>query len=208
MRGYMRYVIREEAQVERIVRVILWCTLLVSVIGILDFIFHRNLYLDIMPKAVVDSLMLGNPSFVSLVTGSPFRNGMYRASSMFNVSLSFAEFAAMIAPLTIVFAVHGPTTKDRVFGVVLVLASLAAIFASGSRGGYVSVIVACIALAALYLIRTFRFEAGSLKPVIVGAAAAAGFVILFGLILFWPRMHNIVLGGGMEQSSDDARRIQ
>ena len=80
------------------------------------------------------------------------------------------------------------------------------IFVSGSRGGYLSVIVASVAMTALYLIRTYRFEPGSLKPGIVGAAAIAGVAVLFALILFWRKLHNIVLGGGMEQYSDEAAK--
>ena len=204
----MLYVLREKDDVELVVRIILWCALFISVVGILDFVFHRNLYVDVMPKVLIDSLMSNNPAFAAMVTAPQFRNGMYRANSVFGVSLSFAEFEALMILLAAVFAVHGRTTKDRALGVVIVLASLAGIFASGSRGGYVSVIVGCVSLTALYLIRTNRFEPVSLRPAIVGAIATGGFVVLFGLILFWPKMHSIVLGGGMESYSDEGRRIQ
>jgi hypothetical protein len=188
------YVMRKEEDVEVIIRILFWCALFVSIIGVLDFVFQRNLYLDLLPNSLVNSLMQYNPSFAAMVNEPQFRNGAYRADSVFDVSLNFAEFEAVIAALAAVFALHGRTTKDRVLGAVLVFVSFVGIFASGSRGGWVSVIVAFAALAALYSIRTYRIEPGSLKPGFIGLTAAVGFVVLWGLILSWGRMHNMVLG--------------
>ena len=201
------YVVREERQVEMLTRVILWCSLAIALMGIFEFIVQKNLYVSMLPSFLVDDLMANNPSFGRIVTKTFYRNGMYRSSSLYFVSLSFAEFEAMIAPLAMVFAVYGRTLRDRALGAVFVIAAVAGIFVSGSRGGYVSVIVAFVATVVLYLVRTYRFEFRSLKPALVGAMAAGGFAILFGLILFW-RLHVIVLGGGMEQYSNEARETQ
>ena len=188
------YVVRNEDDIDLLIRIIFSCALFVSIIGVLDFAFRRNLYLDIMPRPLFDNLFAVNPTFRDVVLGQGLRNGMYRAYSLFNVSLSFAEFEAVIFALAAVFAIYGRTKRDQVFGAVVVLASLGGIYASGSRGGYVSTIVASVALAVVYLIRAYRFEQGSLKPAIVGAIAMEGFIALFGLVLFWRRLHNMVIG--------------
>ena len=65
-----------------------------------------------MPNFIKDGLVT-NPSLANLLTAAVFRNGMYRASSVFIVSLSFAEFEAMIAPFAIVLAVHGRTAQGQ-----------------------------------------------------------------------------------------------
>ena len=77
-----------------------------AVLGIIEFRLQRRFYFDVMPRWYLESLMEANPAVAAMVTGSPFRNGQYRASSIFTVPLSFGEFAMMIAPLGWYFLVH------------------------------------------------------------------------------------------------------
>jgi hypothetical protein len=202
------YVIRSHEDVEKFIRIFIWATLVISLIGILDFILQRNLYLDAMPKFLLDGLLENNPFMQALVYGNKFRNGMYRAPSMFENSLSFAEFEAMMATFAAIFAIHGPKRSDKALGWVTLVACLLGVFASGSRGGYLAVFVGSVALVGMALIRTYRFEPTSLKPATVGMTAATGFFVVVMAVVFVPKFHNIVIGGGVEQQSDEGRRIQ
>jgi O-antigen ligase len=85
---------------------------------------------------------------------------------------------------------------------------LLGIFCSGSRGGYISAIVATAAFAMLWVVRVARFDRRSLAPAIISTAALIAFAILIGLIVFWPRLHNVVLGGGREAYSNQGRQEQ
>ena len=143
-----------------------------------------------------------------MLASNPFRNGMYRASSVFTVSLSFAEFEAMMIPFGFFFLFFGQTTRERTSGAVLTLLFLAGIFVSGSRGGYLSFFVATVAFIALWIVRTWRFEPHRLGPAIAVVAGIIGVATVIGLVLFWKRAHNIVIGGGMEAYSDEGRKQQ
>ena len=111
----------------------------------------------------------------------------------------------MIAPVGLFFFAHGRSVQSRVFGAAILISCLVAIACSGSRGGYITYIAATVSFTALWLIRTVRWNKGSLAPALVGVSASIGFVILLGLILFWPRLHNVVLGGGQEAYSNQSR---
>ena len=111
----------------------------------------------------------------------------------------------MVAPLGMFYLAHGRGAGDRSFGVTIIIACLAAIAASGSRGGYLGFILAGAMFIAMWTVRAVRFNRASLAPALVGLCASIGFAVLIPLILFWPRLHNIVLGGGMEAYSDQAR---
>ena len=100
------YLFTSTAKVERFIKIICWYSLFVAVLGIVEFRLQRRFYFDIMPRWYLESLMEANPAVAAMVTANPFRNGQYRASSIFTVPLSFGEFEMMIAPLGWYFLVH------------------------------------------------------------------------------------------------------
>ncbi len=104
----------------------------------------------------------------------------------------------MMAPFALLFLLHATTFRDRAFGSALLLATLLGIFVSGSRGGYISVFCAFVALLAAWLLRTRHFKPLSMSPA-VGLLVGGGALGAVFVVSFWGRAHNIVLGGGMEQ---------
>ena len=202
------YVVREEQDVLKIVRATLWCALFVTLIGIIEFKVQRNVFVAIMPNALVNALAERNQGFAGMLASNPFRNGMYRASSVYTVSLSFAEFEAMMIPFGYFYLFFGQTARERASGAVLTVLFLAGIFVSGSRGGYLSFFVATVAFVSLWIVRTWRFEPHRMGPAIAVLAGILGVAIVIALVLFWQRAHNIVLGGGMEAYSDEGRKQQ
>ena len=61
---------------------------------------------------------------------------------------------------------------------------------------------------AIWSIRKGRNNKASLAPAIVGLTGVVSFTVLWGLILFWKRAHNIVLGGGDTAASNQGRYDQ
>ena len=89
----------------KILRVFLWCALtFVTLVEIVEFVVHRNVFIMIMPQILVNTLAANNDAFMEILTANPYRNGMYRASSVYGVSLSFAEFEAMMIPFRILLS--------------------------------------------------------------------------------------------------------
>ncbi len=201
------YVIRGDEDVEFLVRMIMGCALFVSLVAPLDIIIHQHFYLAIMPQYFVNNLIENNPTFREMIIDHS-RAGLYRAASVFNNALSFGEFEAMLIPIAAVFVLNGRTWKDRLFGGVTTVFCLLGIFFSGSRGAYTSAIAGSAALAAIWVIRSYRLDARSIKPAILGAISTAGFALVIVAVIFVPAVHNRVLGGGVEEQSNEGRRIQ
>lgn len=202
------YVLRTEEDLFIFIRTLGWCALFVALAGVPEFVFHHRFFLDVIPGSLRESLAENNPAFAMLVNSNPMRNGQYRASSLFAVSLSFAEFAAIVAPFGYALWAHGGKQSDRILGFVIAVSCIIAIFVSGSRGGYVSLLVATAAFIALYVARAWLLGRHSLVPAMGGVLFASAFATVVLLISLWTRAHNMVLGGGAEQMSDDARKIQ
>jgi O-antigen ligase len=61
---------------------------------------------------------------------------------------------------------------------------------------------------AAWSIRKAMNSRTSLAPAISGMVGGIAFTVVMGLIIVWPRAHNIVLGGGAQAGSTDARYAQ
>jgi O-antigen ligase len=201
------YVIRTEDDVGSVLTIILFCALFNSAIGVMDFVLHKSVMVSLLPKSLRASLAANNLSFGWLISNVQVtRNGIVRVSSVFNTALNFAEFEAMVAPIALVFFMHARRVRDVVLGIVTLVACLVGIFVSGSRGGFVSVIVALGLLSILWVIRSA--DPRSLKSAVAAVSAAAGIALVIFAVLFVGQVHKRVLGGGADQSSTDSRNIE
>ena len=101
-------------------------------------------------------MMEDNPSIEIMVHANPYRNGLYRASSIFTVPLSFGEFEAMVAPFGAFFLLHAAHWRGRVFGFIVLACAVVSLFCSGARGGTIGFLIAMPILFILWLIRHSR----------------------------------------------------
>ena len=205
------FVVRTEEDVVLVLRIIGWSSILVAAAAVYNFATYKNIFVQMFPSSMLDALADSNPAVAAMLnpqSGGGFRNGEVRVASLFTTPLCLGEFAAMTAPIGYFFAVHRTKMTDRIFGVAIAVTSLIAVYCSGARGGYVCFILGAVAFVALWLVRKARFDSYSLAPSLGGLTAVIGFAILLALVLFWPRLHNLVLGGGDAAASDDGRRLQ
>ena len=203
------YLFTSTAKVERFIKIFCWYSLFVAVLGIVEFRLQRRFYFDIMPRWYLESLMEANPAVAAMVTANPFRNGQYRASSIFTVPLSFGEFAMMSAPLGWYFLVHGTGTMRRLFGVVVTVASFLGIFASGSRGAYMGLFGAFLGFVLLWIVRNARQHPGSIVTAFASVVGACATVVILAAVEFSGRLHAMVFGSSaIDQASTDARWAQ
>ena len=202
------YVIRTEDDVLFLLRLIAFCVFFVAVAGVAEFFGHHRYFVDVIPKPLLNSLMASNVTFAAFVESSPYRNGVWRSLSIFMTPLSLGEFGGMMAPLGIFYLVHGRGVGTRLLGLTVITACLATIGASGSRGGYLDFIAATGFFVVLWAVRTRHINRGSLAPALVALISFIGFGVFFTLVLTWGRLHNIVLGGYRERSSDQSRYDQ
>jgi O-antigen ligase len=137
-----------------------------------------------------------------------FRNGFYRAVSLYRVSLSFGEFGAMMAPIGAYFVFHGENRWERALGFLTVILAVFAIFCAGARGAFAAVLVAMPILSLCWMIRFSRLNPHSIVPAILSFIFFVGWIDAFGLIMFSHRLSNVVLGGDDSNLSNDGRMIQ
>ncbi len=199
------YVIRTVDDVALLMTIILFCALFDTSIGVLDFIKHKHVMVSLVPEDYLTYLIANNPALEGLIEDN-MRNGAFRASSVFNTGLNFAEFEAMIAPIAAIFIVHGRTFGRIVLGAVTLAACVVGIFVSGSRGGFASVIVGFGLLSILWAFR--GADRKNLNTVIAGVSVSVGVVLVILAVLFVGQVHKRVLGGGGDQASNEGRRIQ
>jgi hypothetical protein len=200
------YVISDDRDLDNFIKTIAWCTVFISVGGLVDYVLQRNIFVAILPPPILKALMENSPTFATMATTDAFRNGEYRAPSVFENSLSFGQFEAMIVPFGYYLLVHGSRARDRWLGFLVVASGILGIVSSGARGAYVSILVATPVFVVLWLIRTVRLKPRSLAPAFVTVAGGGSFAGLVILIFTWARLYNRVIGGHAgDQQSTQAR---
>ena len=128
--------------------------------------------------------------------------------SLFVSPLSFGEFEAIVIPIALFFILYRRSVFERSLGWVAAFGGIVGIFCSGSRGGYLGVLLSAPVFVAVWSIRKAKHNRASLAPAIVGLTGALAFTAVVVLIFVWKRAHNMVLGGGEEAASNQGRYEQ
>jgi hypothetical protein len=205
----MIYIARDNDDVIFILKIICVCAIFNTMIGFIDFRLQHRVLTDIFPRGMLSTLIENNPNLqVLLPSPGDFRNGLYRASSVFITPLSFGEFEIVAIPIALFFALHRNSLLEKTIGWIVVFGGIFGIFFSGSRGGWVGVIASIAVFVAAWSIRKAMNSKASLAPAISAMVGGIAFAVVMGLIIVWPKAHNIVLGGGAEAGSTDARYAQ
>jgi hypothetical protein len=206
----MIYIVRDNDDAIFVLKVILCCAIFVTGAGLFEFHFHRNLFVQIFPKGMLAQIVENNPTLGGLLPDNPghFRNGYYRASATFDTPQSLGELEVIITPIALFFALFRQSVFERSLGWAAALGGIIGIFCSGSRGGYIGVLASVAVFVAIWSIRKGKKNKASLAPAIVGLTGVVSFTVVWGLILFWKRAHNMVLGGGEDAASNQGRYEQ
>jgi O-Antigen ligase len=206
----MIYIVRDNDDVVFILKIICFSGIFITAASFLEFVRHRNVFVDIFPKGMLDHLIENNPNLAGLLPGARghFRNGQYRAVSIFVSPLSLGEFEAIVIPIALFFVLFRQSVFERGLGLAAAFGGIIGIFCSGSRGGYIGVLGSAAVFVAIWSIRKGKENKASLAPAIVGLSGAVWFTIVLILIAFWKRAHNMVLGGGEEAASNQGRYEQ
>jgi O-antigen ligase len=205
----MIFIIRDKDDIIFIFKTICFCVLFNTAAGVLAFYLQSRFFLDIFPKGMLANLVESNPALQNLLPSpGDFRNGLYRSPSTFLSPLSYGEFNIIIIPIAIFFAVHRENWLDRSLGWAVAIGAIVGIYCSGSRGGWVGLLVSVPVFVAIWSIRKAINDRASLGPAIAGLMGVVMFAVVVGLIIFWPKAHNMVLGGGAQVASTDSRYAQ
>jgi O-antigen ligase len=202
----MIYIAKDNDDIVFILKIICVCAVFNTAGGVLSFVLHRNFFVGIIPSSILDGLIANNPTLAALLPGPEhFRHGQYRSESTFVTPLSFGEFEIVVIPIGLFFAVHREDLFEKILGWTVVLGGIIGIYSSGSRGGWLGVIIALPVFIAIWSIRKLKTSKASLAPAIAGMAGLLLFGCVVGMINVSHTFHDMVLGGASEASSTQAR---
>jgi O-antigen ligase len=202
----MIYIARGIDYVVFILKIICVCALFNTVAGLVEFFFHHRFFVDIFPRGVLATLIENNPTLENLLPSpADFRNGLFRASSIFVTPLSFGEFEIVAIPIGLFFALHREKLSERMLGWAVVFGGFLGIFVSGSRGGWVGVMLSLAVFVTIWSTRQGMKSKASLAPAISGLVGVIAFATIILLILASHAVHDMVLGGAAQAGSTDAR---
>jgi O-antigen ligase len=205
----MVYIARDKNDVVFLLKIICLCAVFNTAAGVVEFFLKHRFFIDIFPKGMLATMIENNPTLANLLPNpQDFRNGLFRASSTFVTPLSFGEFQIIVIPLGLFFFLPREKLFERVLGGVVAFGGIVGIFCSGSRGGFVGVIVSVAVFVAFYSIRKAATSKATLVPAIAALLGVIGFGCVIGLIMLSHSVHDMVLGGAAQAGSTDARYIQ
>ena len=158
---------------------------------------------------MLDTLIENNPNLANLMPSpGDYRNGVFRAASIFITPLSFGEFEIVAIPIGLFFALHRKSLFERALGWAVALGGLLGVYVSGSRGAWVGLIASVTVFVASWSIREAMKSKASLAPAVGGLAGAIGVAVVIALITFSHSTHDMVLGGAAQAGSTEARHVQ
>lgn len=191
--------------ISRIGRVLVWSAILVSCEAIYEYSIQQVPWINSIPSwLTVDEALLGR------VYASAMRAGtdIYRARGTFNVSLSFAEYLAIIYPFIIHLTITAQGWIRKALLSAGLLAVLSAMYLSGARSGMIGFFMAVFLYGGFAAFRHWRNQRQSLIGVSTLAMMPVAGVIFVALAITWPRLHAMTIGGGQHAASSDARAAQ
>jgi O-antigen ligase len=205
----MIYMVRNKDDAIFILKIICVCAIFNTAAGLVEFRLQHRFFIDIFPRGMLETLIENNPTLQALLPSpGDFRNGLFRAASIFVTPLSFGEFEIVVIPIGLFFALHRQNLFERILGWAVVFGGILGIYISGSRGGWVGVIASVAVFVAIWSIRKAMNQKVSLAPATAGLAGAIGFAVVIALINFSHTAHDMVLGGAAQAGSSDARAEQ
>ena len=196
------YVFRRPGRVERWAMFIWLLAVIVSVIGVMEYLKDEVLWANHVPSF----LKIDDPWVLHYLAGSAREaNGIHRVQSTSSTPLGLAEFIALTMPFIVHFIVARYQWQVKLAAIVTVPLLLFVILTTDSRLG----VVGCLFSFALYPLywglRRWRLQRGSILGPAMTLAYPAFFIALMAATVFWRRLHTMVWGGGAQQASTDSR---
>ncbi|OYU15758.1 MAG: hypothetical protein CFE37_04285 [Alphaproteobacteria bacterium PA4] len=186
-------------------RVLLWTTIVVCMIGLLEFQQQRVVWLDYLP-----SFLKVDPAIMATIADSQARAGtdVYRVRGTFAVSLYYAEFLGLMFPffLHAVFQKH--SLLERLLLALAAVAVAANMVLTNARSGTIALLLSLVVYLFISVYRLNRQHKTALISTAALYAYPAGLAMLTVLMFTWTRLRVMTLGGGQHQASTDTRGVQ
>lgn len=188
---------------QKLVWILIWLALALCVMAVFEFRKGAVLWAGHIPSflQVQDEIM---DRYLTAST----RDAEYRTITTFSVSLSFAEYLALVTP----FVIHKLMKSRSIFVIaawaVADLSLLGAINLTQSRLGILGWITAHGVYGCLWAFRRWRTQRADIIAPAVSLVYPAGALLFFIGMFTVPAIRNRTIGGGSTGFSDEARQVQ
>lgn len=201
----LAYDYRNIGKINKILQMLVLGAIVTSVFSLFEYHYERIVWLDYLPGILKPSA----EQFERLgVSNARAYTDAYRVTGNLGNPLYYAEALAISLPFVLDQMVRQKGTMR--FGLMLagfMLVSVA-IYFTGSRTGMVGLLLTPVLYILASALRWRRRQPTSLVATSL-LFAYPMFVVLLGLlVVFWRRLHVLVIGGGQHQASSDARATQ
>jgi hypothetical protein len=129
----------------------------------------------------------------------------YRAESTFGTALALGEYIALAFPFVIHIMINDERSHVRVAAAASLPILIYGVILSGARLGLIGCIISLLGYGLIWGIDRWRRQPESLIGPALVLAYPTVFVVTVGAVFFVGRIHNLVVGNGAQQASNDAR---
>lgn len=203
--GLSAWLATREGFAMRISRVIAWSIIVVAIFGVIEYRIGAPFWIGRLPAFLkIDTGLLEQLGSLNARAGTD----IYRVRGTFAGALYFAEYLALAFP----FIVHFLFEARRLWSFVLLLAAAFLIgtvmVITSSRSAMLALLLTPLAYGFMLAWRLRKQKPESI------AASAALFaypvlaLMMAMLVVFWRRLHVMVIGGGQHAASTDTRGVQ
>lgn len=194
---------RSESRLRLVVWIFVGFAAMQCIVGAIEARLERVVWLSLLPPG-----FRLDDDIIMQYLESWIRADAYRVKGSFSVSPIYAEFLVLMLPFAIYAFLYEKGFWRRSMGLLVALAILPALYASGSRLGIVGAITVILGFGTLFTLKVWRQH----KRSMVGPLAMI--VLPFVLIGFAaayvssPRLQTMTIGGGQHQDSSATRLLQ
>jgi hypothetical protein len=192
-------------RINNIIKIMVFGAIISSILSILEFRVERVIWLDHLP-----GFLKPNSDIFGKLDVSNARAGTdaYRVTGHLGNALYFAEFLAILLPFNIDELVRGRGFLRKSALFLGLVAVVVAIYLTGSRAGMVGLLLSPALYTLLATLRWRQRQPSSLAAAAILFAYPMMIGLVAALVVFWRRLHVLVIGGGQHQASNEARNLQ
>lgn len=194
------YILAKPGMIKRWVQVLCITAVILSVIAFAEFRNQQILWANHIPWF----LKVNDPAVIRLLTPN-FRDGIYRATATFSVSLAFAEFMALTLPFFLHQIFEGKTLRLRWLAFIGNLMVVVAILMTRARVGMIGLVVGYSAYILFWSIRGWLANRSSIIWPAITFAYPVAMGALIAAVTFIGRVHALIFGSGSTNKSSEDR---
>lgn len=189
----------------RLAQIMAWTIIVIALVALYEYRVKSVFWVPWLP-----AFLKADPEVISKLLQFNGRAGtdIYRVRGTYGGALYFAEYLAISFP----FVVHAFATAKRAWHAALlglaILLMMSVMIFTDSRSAALAMLLSPLVYG---FMAAWRFRAqnpSSITATGVVLAYPAVAVVLGLLVVFWRRLHVMVIGGGQHQGSSDARAVQ